>query len=192
VSLLGRYDEALRFTDRGLRANPTNRFLINNRLVALALGGQVDLAARYLPQLEAFEGDRQFLPFVHAGRGLVAFRLGDISRGRHFYELAIRESPISSLAANATIYWLEQELFAGTTSVEGAEKVLKKLDKLYPSDDFKVVNAPVWRARRKIVVGLMEQLAKREVVIQPRLHRELPEQHNAGHPRKRLHREWRE
>jgi tetratricopeptide (TPR) repeat protein len=165
LSLLARYEEALQFAASGLRANPNDPMLINDKVVALALGGRVQEAAMILPQLEAFESDAYFKPFVHAGRGLVAFRLGDFSRGRHYYQLAIeycQKLDRLSLARNATMYWLEQELFAMTISVESADKVVRKLDDYYAKD---TVNAPIWRSRREIVSQLTEEAAKRESVI---------------------------
>jgi Flp pilus assembly protein TadD len=167
LSLLGQYEQALRFSERGLRANPNNGSLINNRIVALALSGRVAEAAKMLSQLDAFEADREFEPFVRAARGLVAFREGDFSNGRHFYRLAIescKESSRPALAANAMIYWLEQELFAGTISVHEAENIMAKLDAGYSKKN--LGDEPVWPARRKIIIlPLMAQLVMREGIL---------------------------
>jgi tetratricopeptide (TPR) repeat protein len=165
VSLLQRYDEAIQFAQRGLIANRNDRDLINSNLVALALSGHVKEAAKLLRRIEMFEADRDFAPFVHAARGLVAFRLGNISEGRRFYELAVtssKESSRPSLAENAVIYWLEQELFAGTISVTEATTVIDNLEQHYSLHANKVNNAPIWRARRPNLDKLVTELSKRE------------------------------
>jgi hypothetical protein len=105
--LLGQYDDALAFAEIGLRANPNEPMLWNNKILALAYLGRAEQASAALPHLEAFQSDRKLQPFVFAARGLVAFRLGNFAGGRQWYLRTLetcREAHNESLAANASIY----------------------------------------------------------------------------------------
>lgn len=167
-SLLGRYDKSLAFAEQGLRANPSVPALMNSKIFSLVYLGKVEKAAEYLPQLEAFEHQGRMRAFVDAARGLIAFRRGDFMGGRAFYERAIKdcdELGDVGLKANATIYWLEQELFAGTTNAEDALKTVARLDEFFTRKEGKAAKSPVWTARKKVITHLLYETAKRQAVL---------------------------
>jgi len=164
--LLGQYENALAFAERGLRANPNEPMLWNDKVLALGYLGRVKEAEMVLPQLETFESDRKIRPYVLAARGLLAFRRGDFARGREFYHRTIEachELHNQSLEANASIFWLEQELFAGTVEPEGAAILVAKLDEFYNRKENGAGKAPVWNVRKKIIAQMMDENAKRKV-----------------------------
>lgn len=162
------YAKAVRFAELGLKANPNNPVLLNSKLVALALGGKARQAADLLPRLAAFEADPLRRPFYYAAQGLVAFRLGAFSVGREWYARAVetaKASPRPTLAANATIYWLEQELMAGTVSGGEAAQITQRLDELYLSKEYGSGKSVVWNARRKIIGSLTKSALMKEEVL---------------------------
>ena len=63
-----------------------------------------------------------------------------------------------SLVANATIFWLEQELFAGTTDAEEASKVCARLDQFYNRKENGAGKSPVWNIRKKFITRMMDQV----------------------------------
>jgi hypothetical protein len=163
--LLARYDRSLAFAEQGLQANPSQPILMNSRIFALAYLGRVDEARRCLPSLEIYEHNRKIRPFVNAARGLLAFRSGDFMSGRLHYHRAVEECQeigVASLAANATIYWLEQELHAGTADLQEANQVIARLDDFYKRDAKGAGKSAVWNARKKQINKLMAQAIKLE------------------------------
>jgi tetratricopeptide (TPR) repeat protein len=157
--LLGHYSSALEFVEQGLRANPGEPMLWNNKIVALAYLGRAREAENLLPQLDGLQDHATIKPFVQAAHGLVAFRLGNIARGRECYRRAIllcNELANGRLAANATNFWLEQELFARTIDQEEAEETIRKLDE-YHERQRKDERSPVWHVRKKLVLKMIER-----------------------------------
>jgi hypothetical protein len=120
-------------------------------------------AVKVLPKLEAFESNPAIKPFVLAARGLIAFRQGNTDKGRYCYMAAIdasRLSPLPTLARNAAIYWLEQELFAGTISPTDAQDFIRRLDEAYATKR-NVETSVVWTARKKTILNLMRMTEMR-------------------------------
>ena len=153
---------------RGEQKEPDEPLLVNDKLLALSYLGRAKEAESFLPHLEAFEAIRNLRPFVDAARGLIAFRLGDFGRGRDFYVRAVEtchELSNPSLAANATIFWLEQELFAGTAEGEEAAKIVSKLDEFYARKEYGAGKSPVWNMRKKIIFQMMDENAKRAAIV---------------------------
>jgi tetratricopeptide (TPR) repeat protein len=168
VAFLGRYSDALTFAEHGLRANPDDRALLNSKLVALAYGGRITEALGVFPSLLKFENDRTFLPFIHAARGLLAFKVGNFAEGRRYYELAVEAGrSISSvfLALNAAIYWLEQEVSAGTISPKDAVETVRSLDEAISKSPSGRDEARIWTVRKKIIDAQIVQLEKRADIL---------------------------
>lgn len=148
--------------------------LVNDKLLALSYMGRAKEAEKFLPYFEAFESDRNFRPYIHAARGLIAFRLGDFGRGRDCYLRALEschELSNPGLAANATIFWLEQELFAGTAEPEEAAKIVSKLDEFYARKENGSGKSPVWNVRKKIIARMMDENAKRKGALNESIER---------------------
>jgi tetratricopeptide (TPR) repeat protein len=162
------YPKAFRFAELGLKANPNNPELLNSKVVALALSGKAREAAGLLPRMALFESDPTLRPFYFAAQGLVAFRLGAFSVGREWYARAVeaaKVSPRPTLAGNATIYWLEQELLAGTINANDAAQITRRLDELYLSKEYGSGKSIVWNARRRIVESLTKSALMKEEVL---------------------------
>jgi hypothetical protein len=158
----------LQFVELGLKANPNLYCLINSKIVALALDGKVKEAAAFLPKLEAFEHDPEVRPFVFAARGLIAFRQGNFQFGRIMYTEAIaiaNKSPRPTLAGNAAMYWLEQELIAGTIRPDDANAFLKKLDKAFASPGYGSGKSLLWIARKRNIIDLIKILSVRHEIL---------------------------
>jgi tetratricopeptide (TPR) repeat protein len=169
IALLSRYKEALQFAEHGLRANPDDRVLLNHKLVALAYTGRVTEAFRLLPVIERFESDGEFLPFVHAARGLLAFKIGNFMDGRHHYELAVeagRGASKRSLSLNAAIYWLEQEVTAGTISPQIVTETVRDFDEMVTKSSQAKDQRVIWAARKKIINHQIEEQRKRTDVLE--------------------------
>jgi len=168
TALLADYHKTLAFTTYGLKANPDNPMLLNGRLVALAYTGQLGEAEKVLSTLDAYEADAKFRPFVLAARGLLAFRRGSIAEGREWYTRTAEadiQSKQEALVANALMYWIEQELLAGTIEAEEANALVTKLDEKYSRKEYVGARAATWEARRKIIVNLINVATmKREVL----------------------------
>jgi hypothetical protein len=168
LSLLADYGRAHKFAELGLKANPNNALLINSKIISLAMSGKTNEAAEFLPRLELFESDPNIRPFVYAAHGLVAFRQGNPVGGRDWYRRAVEsaaKSPRPSLAANATIYWLEQELLAGTISTEEAATIFDKLNAYYDPKKVGSGNSTVWIVRRKNILGQIEMQRMRQNIL---------------------------
>ena len=182
TSLLADYQKSVLFSDYGLKANPNNPVLLNTKLVALAFLGRANDAAQLLPRLQSFENDVRFRPFVMAARGLVAFRQGAFMQGREWYSRAIqaaRDFNQPTLVPNAVMYWIEQELMAGTISADEARVVVDKLDQTYSSKGYSGEKAATWNARRKIVTNLVSVAAmKHEILTKYSRPQNLTEAHN--------------
>jgi tetratricopeptide (TPR) repeat protein len=166
--LLSQYDKALAFADYGLRANPHDRALINDKVISLALGGHVDDAFKMLPALEKYEHDVEAAPFVYAARGLLAFKAGNFVAGREKYATAVKaaaKTQSKSLAVNAMIYWLEQEVCGGFVTAEQARKSLDHVDKLVTGSFPKKLDDPIWIARRAIVDAGILELEKKDTLL---------------------------
>jgi hypothetical protein len=177
--LLGHYDRSLAFAEQGLRANPSEPMLMNSKIFSLAYLGKLEEARKFLPHFEAFEQHKAIRPFVNAARGLLAFRSGDFMGGRVHYERALKdchELEDAGLAANAAIYWLEQELYAGTADLEETHKVITKLDDFYKAKRNGAGNPVVWTARKKHITHLVDQVGKRQAAREAveKLRSELP------------------
>lgn len=166
--LLSDYKGTLQFAERGLKANPNDYNLINSKIVALALDGKVKEAAAFMPRLDAFDGVSDVKPFVFAARGLIAFRQGNFLAGREMYAQAIesaRRSSRPTLSGNAALFWLEQELLAGTISPDDATQFLAKIDEAYATRPYGAGKSVSWIARRKVIVGLLDMMRMRRYIL---------------------------
>jgi hypothetical protein len=163
--LLSQYENSLAFAEQGLRANPSEPMLINSKVFALSYLQRLDEAVRFLPDLEAFEHIKQMRPYIHAARGLIAFRQGNYFDGRLHYKRAMddaKELRMPSLAANAAIYWVEQELWAGTADRDDVQTVIAQLDQFYNRKEFAAGKATTWASRKKVISALLDESDKRK------------------------------
>ena len=138
---LGTYDTAIAFADLGLRANPNDRGLLNNKLVSLASIGKTDEAREILRHLARYKYDSEFRANYLAAEGIISFREGHISDGRSYYAQAIQtandvDRPEKAFLACA--YWIEQEAVASV------------YDESYFDDVIELVDSEIMRAGTKL------------------------------------------
>jgi Tfp pilus assembly protein PilF len=116
---LGDFSKGAEIAKIGLLANPTDPTLTNNYIFCLANCGKLHEAEQVfakiaVPQRFAeFEGSNR--PSILATAGLLAYRRGDIERGRELYKKAITEAEAAHLpkhSAVAAIYFAMEELRA--------------------------------------------------------------------------------
>lgn len=166
--MLADYRRAEQFARVGLTANSNHPALLNALVVALAFQGKVLDARNELRRFETHEPDMVSRPFVLAARGLVEFRAGNIPGGRTAYLAAIeicKQAQNHLLAANAAIYWIEQELLANSIPIDLANQMIAQLDSYYEPNGKPTEKSAVWRVRRKIVLTLLRQSEMRNDIL---------------------------
>ncbi len=117
------YEVAQAAAEQGLIANPHYALLRNNLVFSLASQGKIMEAEEHLSQVEVpARGTREHATLT-ATRGLVAFRAGELARGRALYAeaqselLSLRERDLAALAG---MMWAREELHRGTPEATSA------------------------------------------------------------------------
>jgi tetratricopeptide (TPR) repeat protein len=147
AALARNYEEAIRFTDFGLIANPDDFFLLNNRAFALASTDEVDLADEQIKKIkvDSLEPDEKLV--LQATKGLVAFRRGDFVLGRALYLQTIQSARDTSLRAVAAILLAREELIAGTSLGSASRRAAEDLVAgLGTSPSIRSERVPAWLA----------------------------------------------
>ena len=127
AALARRYDEAARFAELGLIANPNEFLLRNNLAFALASAGRVEAAAEQLGMIEPSTLNEEQLQVLTATRGLVAFREGDLTLGRQLYKETIETAKDPALRAIAAILLTREEIRAETPAGLIAQRLAAEL-----------------------------------------------------------------
>ena len=122
---LSDYVECDRLATAGLRANPANFALLNNKAFACAHLRDFGTARRILGYLEKSRLSEEERSVFLATSGLVAYRTGNINKGRELYREALKklEARIRSAGRDApdvdresygqvTVNWIREELTA--------------------------------------------------------------------------------
>jgi tetratricopeptide (TPR) repeat protein len=125
-----RYDQAIAMTSNGLRSNPRDATLLNNRAFALACTWKLDRAAQDLGAIDRTTADANTLACAAATAGFLAFRIGEPELGRGLYGGAIRSFTRrreAELAARASVNLASEELRIGS---EMAPKAVLRADDL--------------------------------------------------------------
>ncbi|MFF5053954.1 hypothetical protein ACFY1S_12305 [Micromonospora sp. NPDC000663] len=114
--LAGDDSRAAEAASAGLRAYPHAEILLNNYAFACARSGRLAEAEAALDRIRSTEPSDTSSAISIATRGLLLFKLGQINRGRDYYQraisalLAFRQNEAAALAA---LYWAEEELLVG-------------------------------------------------------------------------------
>lgn len=136
------YGTAEQAASRGLTANPGSSMLANNLAFALVNQGRPADAAAVLDRFPASALDDADQPVRTATMGLIAFRLGDATRGRTLYEdafnLAIKGSRRDQ-AAFAASYWAREEVRIRSAMAERVLAIARAAVDGSNSDDAKLV-----------------------------------------------------
>jgi len=156
------HQQALNFCEAGLLVHRSQPLLLNCLMFSQTYMGYIHQAEATLSRLEGFSRDPQIGPFVDAGRGLLAYRRNDIVGGREHYLAAMKTASVNgdhSLALNALIYWLEQEVMSGSMNRDqwyffkkSAQARIFKLSK-----ERRHNLQRVWNARSKHVDSLFDR-----------------------------------
>jgi Tfp pilus assembly protein PilF len=107
--------EAERLARMGLQANPKDRMLKNNLVVALAINGKVDEAFRVFKSIDPSVGDSARRATLLATAGLLRYRSGSPGEARKLYQQAIEilAAPgLERLKALAALYRAREEILA--------------------------------------------------------------------------------
>ncbi len=117
---LEQYEDGIAFAKRGLVSNPQHATLQNNLAFAMGHLGRITEAQRILDQINLATADVSDRIAVNATRGLIAFRQGELARGRSFYRdaIALGESHKDHRHAVARLYHAFEELRQGTAEAE--------------------------------------------------------------------------
>jgi hypothetical protein len=108
-SVIEDFDDAVAFAQHGLLSNPEDFSLHNNLAFSLALRGDVKDAGKALAQIRTNSLTARERVIIKATAGLVAFRSGNIERGRELYGSAIAQgSSLEQIIAR--IYYAFEEL----------------------------------------------------------------------------------
>lgn len=117
-TLFERYDLAILACERGLKANPGDKTLLNNLAFSQANAGLVDAARATMSRLAISDADPRNELTWTATRGLIAFRESRAAEGRRLYRESIlgwQHLPGShDYAAKAAIFWAREEIRADT------------------------------------------------------------------------------
>jgi tetratricopeptide (TPR) repeat protein len=129
AELLADYPTGKAITSAALRSNPADSTLLNNLAVCLIELGELPEAEEILSRLEMEVNDKKVNAVYKATFGKLAFRKGDIERGRLLYLEAIQEakdSNIKATAARAAIHLATEEVIADTPLIGEAIQRLKE------------------------------------------------------------------
>ena len=163
------FEQAIKFSDFGLVSHPGSSMLRNNKLVALAMLGRLDEAQKLLREIEP-RSETAWLPFLHADRGLIAFRSGDIETGRLSYQTAVHladEMADPRLSNLAKIYWLEQEAMASTSTNEDLDLLTRELDQNIQTlpTELKRTLADTWTSKKRTIAFHQAQNQERQRIL---------------------------
>lgn len=88
-SFLKEYNTAIDILDLGLKSNPNNPMLLNNKAYACALSGQTVEAGRIIQEAKKLQLSADTKVCLIATEGLTEYRKGNIEEGRKLYTEAI-------------------------------------------------------------------------------------------------------
>ncbi len=114
--LLENYDKALGFAQEGLRIRPDNIALQNGLAFALASTNRTVEAAARLKGIRRAPGDEAQHLITLANLGLIAYRDGDLAKGRRLYHEAMdgfRRLGLPHLSTQARVYLAREATIAG-------------------------------------------------------------------------------
>jgi tetratricopeptide (TPR) repeat protein len=159
---LENYELAAKVGKEALKIHPNDHTLVNAQFHALAMTSDLDGAKELLSKLETFRANNDAVPFIHAGRGLLAFRLGHIFEGREHYLKAVdsaRDLKRNNLATNALIYWLEQEVLSGEVSNAEAVQIAQKIETTIKKSkkSFQKDIMPTWDSKKRQIFKIEQK-----------------------------------
>lgn len=171
----GNHEAAIAFADLGLRANPNNPGLLNNKLVSLASIGKTDEARVILRHLAQYKYEPDFRIHYLAAEGIISFREGRTGDGRRYYSEAVQAasdagSPDRALLACA--YWLEQEAVTSVIGQSYFDEITELVDSeiMQSRAEFRDTLVFTWDAIKTRIRDIIKEQAFEPIVSE----------HNAG------------
>jgi len=140
---LGDYPSAALLARSALTANPSDPSVIAQILYSEASAGRTQVAEALLPRLEeAINGDTaahsrmEWDILVNADRGLIAFRKGDVLKGRQLYAIAMNQAVsrgLSQIGASALMNYVREEVLTGAPLAADYQQQLERALQFYPT-----------------------------------------------------------
>lgn len=140
-SVLADYDFTISICDKGLIANPDDPTLLNNKAFALASKGRFRSANKVLGLINEIELAREEEIVVTATKGLIAFRSGNVAKGRADYlkAMELAGNDLKKLRATACIYLAREEYLAQTVEAPKALERALEESKYIRDKDFQAI-----------------------------------------------------
>lgn len=150
VAALALEDYALskEFSDAGLLANPNDLRLRNNLAFALIHWGRLEEASKVLTKLNEVDATVEEGVILKATKGLLAFRLKQLERGRRLYGEALekaRERADKSLLDLAQAFFTSEEFLQGGVAM--SPSISEKIGRFRRSADPNFVLVGEWLSR---------------------------------------------
>jgi hypothetical protein len=108
ASMCGYFEAGIKFARAGLIPNPSNALLLNNLAFSQANTGALRDACETLAKVRADE-EGWMRPTLTATRGFVAFRSGEVEKGRNLYRQAIETMPNTEQRLRAELMLASEE-----------------------------------------------------------------------------------
>lgn len=155
-------DNAQIYARRALTIHSDNWHVMNACALLFTECSDFQNASLALSRIERIATNEDVGPFLPAGRGFLAFALGDFLGGRRYYEDAIKLAKSQQnnfLTLNAIIFWFRSEVGNSLMSVECIRSMISLIDRSIPrivSTDRQVIS-DVWNAVKRYIEGKESQ-----------------------------------
>lgn len=155
------YKDALNFLDQGLKPNPNDPILLNNRALFLARTGRTEEAEENLKRARQYnDGGGELDVTLTATAGLLHFRKGETALGRQKYLEAIADAKKAGRQgqeAMGLVFLAREELDAGTDladeAIQRAEQAVKRLPKSHNDTYLAMARLKVEEDKKKKEAG---------------------------------------
>lgn len=128
------YSAAITIARAGLAANPSDQGIRNSLIYALTMAGQLEEAVKEFSEVKFLKANDVARICLLATGGLLQYRRGYSSEGRHAYEKAIDAAKAANLTQIATIaqaYLAREEVLCGSLNAQSILVLAKhELEKL--------------------------------------------------------------
>lgn len=125
-TIIGDYKESIKFLEKGRISNPDDVMFLNNLAFSYASIDDVVNAQKVFREINFIGLDDKTKVVLTATEGLIAFRSGDITKGRAKYLEAIEKAEKYKhphLQARASVYYAREELKAQTPLADKVKKM---------------------------------------------------------------------
>ena len=123
TTVLGDYKESIKILEKGKVSNPNEFLVLNNLAFSYASIDEVSKAQNVFNEINTNGLDDRDKIVLDATEGLIAFRSGEIEKGRAKYLKAIKAAEIDKiLQARAYVYYAREEVRAKTQLADSVKK----------------------------------------------------------------------